>query len=62
MVNVFSAIKNYLVESRQELRKVTWPDRTSLTKTFFQVLLIIIIFALVLLVVDKLLSWGISFL
>ncbi|MFZ2414514.1 MAG: preprotein translocase subunit SecE [Minisyncoccia bacterium] len=62
MVNVFSAIKNYLVESRQELRKVTWPDRASLTKTFFQVLLIIIIFALVLLVVDKLLSWGISFL
>jgi len=62
MVNVFSAIKKYLVESRQELKKVTWPDRASLTKTFFQVLLIIIVFALILLVVDKLLSWGISFL
>ena len=62
MANVFSAIKKYLVESRQELKKVTWPDRASLIKTFFQVLLIIVIFALIFLVVDKLLSWGISFL
>ncbi|MCX6737555.1 MAG: preprotein translocase subunit SecE [Candidatus Parcubacteria bacterium] len=62
MVNVFSAIKKYLVESRQELKKVTWPDRISLTKTFFQVLLIIVIFALIFLVVDKLLSWGVSLL
>jgi preprotein translocase subunit SecE len=62
MKNVFSSIKKYLVESKQELKKVTWPDRASLTKTFFQVLLIIVIFALILLAVDKLLSWGISLL
>ncbi len=60
MANVITSIKKYIQESRRELKKVTWPDRTSLTKTFFQVLFVIIIAALLLLLVDKILSWGVS--
>jgi preprotein translocase SecE subunit len=62
MANAITSIKKYLQESRHELKKVTWPDRGSLTKTFFQVLLVIVFAALVLLMVDKLLSWGVSLL
>jgi preprotein translocase SecE subunit len=62
MANAITSIKKYLQESRHELKKVTWPDRVSLTKTFFQVLLVIVIAALLLLMVDKLLSWGVSLL
>lgn len=62
MANAITSIKKYLQESRHELKKVTWPDRESLTKTFFQVLFVIIIAALLLLMVDKLLSWGVSLL
>lgn len=62
MVNAITSIKKYLQESRHELKKVTWPDKASLTKTFFQVLFVIVIAALLLLIVDKLLSWGVSLL
>ena len=62
MANAITSIKKYIQESRQELKKVTWPDRASLTKTFFQVLFVVILAALLLLLVDKLLSWGVSLL
>ncbi len=62
MAKVFTSIKNYIQESRHELKKVTWPDKASLTKTFFQVLFVIVLASLLLLLVDKLLSWGVSLL
>lgn len=62
MTNVIASIKKYIQESKRELKKVTWPDRASLTKTFFQVLFVVILTALLLLLVDKILSWAVSLL
>lgn len=46
---------------RQEVSKVTWPSRKETIITSVMVFLMVFICAVFFLVVDRLLSWGVSF-
>ena len=53
--NIFSNFRDYLVESRAEIKKVTWPTRKEAQVTSIAVLILVAIMALFLGLVD--LGW-----
>ncbi len=53
--NVFTNFRDYLVESRAELRKVTWPTKKEARVTSIAVLILVAIMSLFLGLVD--LGW-----
>ncbi len=50
--NIFTRIRNYLVEVKGELKKVTWPSRADLQKTTIAVLVSSFIFGVYLYAAD----------
>ncbi|MCK4762095.1 MAG: preprotein translocase subunit SecE [Candidatus Aminicenantes bacterium] len=50
--NIFTRIRNYLVEIKGELKKVTWPSRPDLQKTTIAVLVSSLIFGVYLFAAD----------
>lgn len=50
--NIFKRIRNYIAESKGELKKVTWPTKNDTQKTTIAVVVLSIIFGVYLQVVD----------
>jgi len=50
----------FMRQVRQEASKVTWPSRKETTITTIMVFLMVFICAIFFLVVDRILSWGVS--
>ena len=51
------SIREYLVESQFELRKVVWPTRDETIKTTIVVIIVVIILSLLLGLIDVILKW-----
>lgn len=51
----------FMRQVRQEVSKVTWPSRKETTITSIMVFLMVFICAVFFLIIDRLLSWGVSF-
>ena len=50
--NVFTTLRDYLTESRAEIKKVTWPTRKEARVTSIAVLVLVVVMAIFLGVVD----------
>ena len=55
-INIYSQIKNYLIDSYRELKKVTWPSRKDTLSGTLVVLVAVFIIAIFLGLVDSGLS------
>ncbi len=53
-------LKTFVVESYQELRKVTWPGRKEVLASSLVVIVVALIFMLVILAEDKIIDFGLS--
>jgi len=53
-------LKTLVVESYQELRKVTWPGRKEILASSLVVVVVALIFMLVILAEDKIIDFGLS--
>lgn len=51
----------FVRQVRQEITKVTWPSRKETIITSIMVFLMVFICAVFFLIVDRILSWGVSF-
>ena len=58
---MFEKLKNYLAETRIELKKVTWPTRKETTVTTIMVFIMVVLAAIFFFVVDLLLSTGVKY-
>ena len=47
-MNIFQGLKNYLVETRVELKKVSWPSRQETTRYVIMVIIFSLLVALIL--------------
>lgn len=54
------ALVGYLKASREELRKVSWPNREKIVQSTITVIIVSVVFALFLGLVDYLLSKGLE--
>ena len=54
--NIFRRIRNYLIDVKGELKKVTWPTKTDLYKTTIAVIVSSILFGVYLFAVDWIFS------
>jgi preprotein translocase subunit SecE len=48
----------FITETRQEVRKVTWPSRKEVTASTIIILLIVFFFSMVVWIYDTVFSWG----
>ena len=55
-------IWNFILESRQEVRKVVWPTREETMRTTLLVFAMVFIVALILWLLDMFLFWGVRYL
>jgi preprotein translocase SecE subunit len=53
-------IKSFVIESYQELRKVTWPGRKEILASSLVVVVVAVVFMLVILAEDKIIDFGLS--
>jgi preprotein translocase subunit SecE len=51
--NIFKRVRDYLVEIRSEIKKVTWPTKLEVQKTSIAVIVSSLIFGVYLFAVDK---------
>lgn len=58
---MFQKTVDFFMEARQELRKVTWPGRKEITTSTGVVVLVVIFFVGVVVCVDWVIRWGMSF-
>jgi preprotein translocase subunit SecE len=54
--NIFRRIRNYLIDVKGELKKVTWPTKSDLYKTTIAVIVSSILFGVYLFAVDWIFS------
>lgn len=60
--NVIQRVRNYVDELRQEMRRVTWPNRKQVQGTTVVVIVCVFLFALFFAVVDMALGRSINYL
>lgn len=58
--NPVMALVGYLKASKEELRKVSWPNREKIVQSTITVIIVSVVFALFLGLVDYLLSLGLE--
>ena len=58
--NFGKTVYTYVVDSKIELKKVTWPTKQETTQTALGVLVIVVIIGILLWLFDMLLSWAIG--
>ena len=53
-------IKNFVIESYQELRKVTWPGQKEVLASSLVVVVVAMLFMVLIVTEDKLISFGLT--
>jgi preprotein translocase subunit SecE len=57
VVGAFVSVRNFLVDVRNELKKVTWPTRTELMDATKRVIIMTLAIGVVIGILDRVLQW-----